>query len=139
MGREVFGEGRHGETEDSDFLTPFLHHHIGLEVRLTRSGVHHVGTEDGEVCLSHKAVVDAVTGLDVVVADRHRIVAEVVVHLGYRMGGGGIHYIIVIGEWLPLQEVSRVEEQHRSRLGTLAVGADDRSHTSHTATGIGTL
>ena len=87
MGRKVVGEGRHGEPEDGDLLSPFLHHHIGLEVGLTRSGVHHVGSEDGEVRLPHKAVVDAVPGLDVVVADRHRIVAEVVVHLGHRMRG----------------------------------------------------
>ena len=139
MGREVFCEGRHGEAEDGNLLAPLLHHHIGLEVGLTRSGIHHVGPKDGEVRLTHEAVVDTVTGLNVVVADRHRIVAEVIVHLGYRMGGGSIYHIIVIGEWLPLQEVPRIEEQHRSRLGTLAVRADDRSHTCHAATGISTL
>ena len=87
MGREVVGEGRHGEPEDGDLLSPFLHHHIGLEVGLTRSGVHHIGSEDGEVRFPNKTVVDAMTCLDVVVADRHRIVVEVVVHLSHRMRG----------------------------------------------------
>ena len=85
-GGNLLRDGGCDETEETDLHTVYLLHGVGGEITLLGSDVAHIGTEHRESTVVHPAIVDAVPGLDVVVAGSGTHGFEVVDHGGSEVG-----------------------------------------------------
>ncbi len=87
----------------------------GAERRLAAPG--DVGREPREGGGAARALERAGAEAELVVPDRHRVVAHAAHHRGHRIGAGGAVAVIDRGQRRALDRVAPVEQQHRGALG----------------------
>ena len=121
---EVLAEPGRGEAEDGDLHAAAGHDLVRREVGFLRLLVYEVGGYEAADQLLVHLVVHRVTGLDVVVADADRVVADDVHHLGEDAQLLVFDEVVVVDDGLALEIVSAVEEED---LGTRlrALGPDE--------------
>ena len=110
--RQPVGNGGGEHAEDSNAASVALDDGVRLQIRRARGCVDDVGTEHGTFDGSDPFVVDPVPGFHIVVADRLRVIAEIVDDLCGDVRLCGVDEIGVVAHGLSLEDVAVVEEQH---------------------------
>ena len=104
------GDGRRQHAQHSNFHAFLVQYRVGFHIGGARCSVHNVGTQHGAFHLAHPLVVHGVSWLNVVVAHRLGIIAQVIHDLRRNILLGGVHIVVVVADGLPLQNIAIVEQ-----------------------------